>query len=137
MTSRQFAIIMALCFSSSSALAEEVLYCTDTGAVGFKWDKGVASLGRVARERFTVKVVSGTQRIITRMAGDTAGEASQYICKQPYPSIHPEALVCDDERSTEPWRFYHSGYVRAFLFGPPAGGIDPNIWIAYGTCTKF
>jgi hypothetical protein len=23
------------------------------------------------------------------------------------------------------------------LAGPPAGGVDPNVWLAYGTCTKF
>ncbi len=74
--------MMALCFTASSVLADEVLYCTDSDATGFKWDKDGAAhshSGRPTRftvERYTIKVVSETERIITRMVGDTAGSSN-------------------------------------------------------------
>jgi hypothetical protein len=36
-----------------------------------------------------------------------------------------------------PWIFYKTSYTRAFLGGPPTGGRDRNILVAYGTCAKF
>jgi hypothetical protein len=50
-------------------------------------------------------------------------------------------LVCEDDYSeTMPWFFNENdtSYTRAFLAGPPTDERnDPNISIAYGTCTKF
>jgi hypothetical protein len=68
--------IMTLCFTASSVLADEVLYCTDTAATGYLWDQGkAASVTRTVftEQRFTIKVVSASGRIITSMIGDTAG----------------------------------------------------------------
>jgi len=46
-------------------------------------------------------------------------------------------LACDDEVAGAPWIFYRNTYTRGFLVGPPGGGDDRNIYIAYGTCTQF
>src|SRR6516225_4454760 len=71
---------MVLC-SASLAMADEVLYCTDTDGIGFKWDNtGKVSSGKFNQDRFTVKVISDTQRVIARMVGDTAGTSSLYTC---------------------------------------------------------
>jgi hypothetical protein len=62
-------IIIGLCFFASPVLAEEVLDCTDTAVVGFKWDnKGVASPIGFEPNRYTIKVVSDSKRLITLMA---------------------------------------------------------------------
>jgi len=37
--SRKFGIAMLLILSASQVLAEEALYCVDTAAVGFMWDR--------------------------------------------------------------------------------------------------
>jgi hypothetical protein len=65
--------------AASPVLAEEVLYCVDTEMVGFAWDKaGQARQARFKPDRFTVKLVSDTERIITRMVGHTAGSSRTY-----------------------------------------------------------
>jgi hypothetical protein len=104
--------------------------------------KGVASPGKFTPDRYTIKVLSDTQRLITKMVGETAGIATLYDCKR---TFGPEQLVCADESIAEaahvtalragggyvPWAFYRNTYTRAFLFGPPAGAPrDANIWIA-------
>jgi hypothetical protein len=132
-------LMTALCFffTASPVVAEEVLYCVDTDAVGFAWGKdGDAKSSKFISERHTVKVVSDTGRLITRMQGDTAGTTEEYECKLKFPK---DFLVVCQERvlGTDKWNFYHNTYTRAMLYGPPSGGRDPNIWIAYGTCTKF
>ena len=67
-------MIILLCLTASPVLAEEVLYCTDTEVVGFRWDKaGKVSAGKFDTARFTIKVVSSTERTIAQMVGDTAG----------------------------------------------------------------
>ena len=56
----------ALWCITSPVLAEQVLYCVDTAVTGFKWsERGKASVSKFSAERFTVKVVSDTARIIT------------------------------------------------------------------------
>ena len=129
--------MMALCFTASSVLADEVLYCTDTAVTGFQWDKNGAvspRQGLFKEDRFTIKVVTETERIIIRMVGDTAGKSHQYKCSErpPYGQI-----VCNDITGLLPWVFQKNTYTRVFLAGPPAGGEDPNSYLAYGTCTKF
>jgi len=127
-------ITVAVVLAGSPAMAEEDLYCVDTQAVGFKWDNGRQVWQSAFREdRFTVKVVSDTQRIITKMVGDTAGFSRWYTCS----STWSRGIACNDGAGDMPWVFYRDTYTRAFLAGPPAGGTDQNIWIAYGTCTKF
>ena len=61
------------------------------------------------------------------------GEAERYTCKP----TGRERIACDDGSGVSPWVFYRGTYTRAYLGGPPAGGLDPNIWMAYGTCTGF
>jgi hypothetical protein len=68
--------------SASPAMAQQVLYCVDTQAVGFIWDKpDQARPAAFKEERYTVKVLSETDRIITRMVGDTAGQQEMYTCR--------------------------------------------------------
>jgi len=90
-------LMMALSFCAASpVLAEEMLYCTDTEVIGFKWDsRGVASSSTFAPERYTIKVASDTERFITRTVGDTAGVAFRYECERPISAGH-ERLVCSD-----------------------------------------
>jgi hypothetical protein len=130
-------VIMTLCFAASPLLADEVLYCTDTAATGFKWDKsGVASAKPTLFNelRFIIKVVSDRERIIAPMIGDTAGISSSYACVTSF-----ETTECEwnGGAGAEPWIFHGNTYTHAFLAGPPAGGGDPNIYLSYGTCTKF
>jgi hypothetical protein len=122
------------------ASAEQILYCTDTAGTGFTWfgNNQQGRQGKFVEERYTVKVLSESERMITRMVGDTAGVVERTTCHQPYPREKPEVVVCANESGTTPWVFHGiTTYTRAFLFGPPAGGGDPNIWISYGVCTKF
>src|SRR5262249_2630311 len=98
-----------------------------------------AAAGKVRQRRFTedrhrVEVLSDTQRIITPTVGDTAGHSVWYICHTPY---EEGEIACDDASGTVPWLFHRNTSPRAFLLGPPDGGGDPNIGVAYGTCTKF
>jgi hypothetical protein len=129
--------VMALCFTVSPLLADEVLYCVDAASTGFIMDK----IGAIPRptgftaERFTVKVVTDTERIISRMAGDAAGSFRPYKCHAPY---HDDRISCDDGFGDVPWFFYRSSYTRAYLSASLGGGPgDPNLVVAYGTCTKF
>jgi hypothetical protein len=130
-------LLMALCICMASPVqAEEVLYCVDMDATGFLWDKdNHASQRNFKLERHTIKVMSDTERLIQRMEGDTAGKTRRYKCRRTYGP--PESTACDDGLGDNPWVFYQTTYVRAFLAGPPAGGWDSNITVAYGTCTKF
>jgi hypothetical protein len=104
---------------------------------GFAWENGKAYRSSFSLERYTIKVVSENERLMTRMVGDTAGRTTPYQCEMP---IKPESdpIVCQEQGRARPWLFYRQTYVRSFMAGPPAGDpADPNIWIAYGTCTKF
>ena len=127
---------VAICFAASPSLAEEVLYCADTQAIGFFWDKArpeTASVSTFTPGRFTIKVISGTKRTITATSGGAAGFSAEYQCQPPFLN----RITCTDNIGTLPWIFSAGGYTRAFLSGPPVGSTDPNILVAYGTCTKF
>jgi hypothetical protein len=138
MTLRAGMCVLALCFTATPLLADEVLYCTDTDATGFKWDKnGAAAHLMFVEERFTVKIISEDQRLITPSIGDTAGRGEGYQCSRPLPHALSDRIECHDPTGGEVWVFFKNTYTRAFLAGPPAGGSDQNIWMAYGTCTKF
>jgi len=138
--------MLALCLTASSVLADEVLYCTDTAVTGFQWGKNGATSPRQGlfnEERFTIKVLTETRRIITRMIGGTTGKTLPitYECHGLGFEPPPDGpITCIDSflGAAEPWMFYKSNYTRAFLAGPRVmlDG-DPNIMIAYGTCTKF
>jgi hypothetical protein len=128
-------ITMALCLAASPVLAEEVMDCVDTQSVGFVWDKaGKVRQRPFTEDRYRVEVLSDTQRIITPMVGDTAGHSDWYICHTPY---EEGEIACEDGAGTAPWLFHRNTYTRAFLLRPPGGGGDPNIGVAYGTCTGF
>jgi AAA domain len=125
-------------YMASSALADDVLYCSDTGSIGFYWTQGEG--GQQPRQQvfnslhFTIKVFADGHRTITATNGDTAGMAAPYFC-------HPEGstTACElDGSNSLPWIFYKTSYTRASLGGgPPTGGKDRNIYVAYGTCAKF
>jgi hypothetical protein len=124
-----------LFFSASQVLAEELLYCTDTAIVGFMWDKkGEAKSTEFNSERHTVKVLSDSERLITRMqGGPTGAKPDQFKCTQA-----DNLVTCQGILPVNVWHFYPDAYTRAYLYGgPPASGRNPNIWVAYGTCTKF
>jgi hypothetical protein len=128
--------VMVLCFTASLVLAEDVLYCVDTNVVGFKWDNIAEALPTdFAALRHTVKVVSDTERIITRMIGDTAGDVIGFTCYHPF-SRRKDTIACEDSAGNT-WIFYRDSiYTRAFLTDPPRHN-DANILIAHGTCTTF
>jgi len=131
--------VVVLAVSGAPAQAEEVLYCTETGANGFSWDKKSPD-GRRTHfnlDRYTVKIISETRRTITAMTGDTKGQARHYSCKRPYTTIKKVRIVCDDGYGDVPWIFHDNTFMRALLSGPPTGGGDPNAFISYGTCVKF
>jgi hypothetical protein len=116
---------------------------TPNEVTGFKWDKNRnAFTTKFSPQRFTVKVVSETERFITQTTGDAVGFTDHYECRPSAPSSAPDLIACHDAEGFSPWLFRLNTYTRAFLYGsslyrsPGAGG-DPNIWIAHGTCTKF
>jgi hypothetical protein len=130
-------LTIALCLAVSPVLAQQVLYCVDTAATGFRWDKdGKVRQATFENDRFTVQVLSDNERIITPMTGEIAGKSKRYTCTRPYSGVQ-ERLVCDDGYDDEPWVFFRNTYTHAFTSGPPAGGTDVNIFVTYGTCTKF
>ncbi len=142
-------IALAIACVASPVLAEDVLYCTDTAVVGFKWDKdGQASMTRFVDHRFTIKIIPAKPkngqpfedgihfRLFTEKRIVSGGELTSTMEMECQPSLGA-TVVCEEDGSL-PWAFSKKNtYTRAFLGGPPAGGGDPDILIAYGTCTKF
>jgi hypothetical protein len=127
-----------LSFTTSTVLADDVLYCTDTAVTGFKWPtNGSPTSGSFREERFTIKVVSDEARVIASMVGTTVGRAIGFECKRFLPGVIPERVTCWDLTGGEFWVFFRNTYSRTFVSGPPTGGTDPNIFVGYGTCTKF
>jgi len=136
---RAVLLVAALVSLAGSALAEErVLFCTETASVGFKWVEGQTE-GRPTGfnlGHFTMKVLSETKRQI-KDAGE--GFFWTLTCRKVSPNNKPELIVCDYEHGngTNPWAFNGNNFVKAFLEGPPVKGEDPNIFISYGTCSRF
>lgn len=127
---------LILCLTATRAFAQEVLYCVDTNATGFKWDEhGTAAPQQFPHDRYTIKVLSDTDRIITRMDGSRAGGGYHYACRRPYSD--KDQIICEDSTGLEPWTFHGSSYTYAFLAGPPTGGDSSDLIIGYGTCTHF
>lgn len=130
--------IMVLFFTASSVLADEVLYCSDTDATGFAWDKeGNATPPRsFTPDRIKVTVKSDDTRLITPRTGESASESLMlFSCRRSL--VITDRITCVETFGGEMWVFFKNTYTRAFLAGPPAGGRNPHIWMAYGTCTKF
>lgn len=124
---------LAFCFFlASPAWAEEILYCSETGSTGFVWDKdGKAELSLFNERRFTVKVISEKKRVVS-----DNGREIEYTCDKSQQQYH-----CRQTNGAValPMIFGPKGFTRAFLHGTSLGGgtVDPNIWVSYGTCTKF
>ena len=66
---------LVLSLHASPALSEQTLYCTDTDATGFKWEKAEERrLANFKLARFTVKIESESGRTIVQTSeGDVAG----------------------------------------------------------------
>ena len=101
----------------------QVLYCIDEAVAGFVWEGDTTRRVGFVEERRVMKVLSEEER----MAGDT-----HLKCKQGLVGV----LACEDRFGDEIWKFKGDQFTRAFLQGGNLGG-NPNIAIAYGTCTKF
>lgn len=112
--------------------AEEVIHCTDSDAVGFRWHKGEDQPRKAgyALARFTVKAVSKTKRIIDWPSEERSLE---YKC---HPIAGP-ALVCSLQNLPALWTIIFKGnrYERVNNFSSLVGG-DPDLFVAYGTCSK-
>ncbi len=112
----------------------QVLYCVDEGVIGFKWDdKGNAEPVQFKEVRFTVNVVSETERSIHWPDDE---DAYLYNCVRGY----KDALQCSPFNTyfddlIRPVIFSDNDYTRAFLFADAA--VPPNIYVAHGTCSKF
>ena len=146
-------VLLALCFLASPVLAEEVLHCIDTENTGFHWEGGHASKTNFELSRFFVKIgpaegairlLSENDRLITQASeGVLQHKSAEYRCEK---ISGMGSIVCNDKAANGmPWLFGSNGhYVRAYLLGGPGGPrdpktfpLDPNIFIAYGICTKF
>ena len=71
------------------AWSEEVLFCTETASTGFIWEKGSAE-GRQTGyrpSRYIVKILSETERTITKPTGDLPGDTWSYACHSPRPHL--------------------------------------------------
>ena len=138
---------------SAPAWAEEVLYYSDTDAIGFSWDKGLSKGQRTTfdKERFVVKVISPTEREITATVGARKGWKRLYSCKRPladWATTKDEVtrrlsrqIACDID-SVEQWTFHDNTFVRVGIGGYPAGDPldtpgDSYSFVAYGTCVKY
>jgi hypothetical protein len=122
------AIAVALALGTMARAAEEeVLYCTDTDVNGFFWDNGEAKRAGFESSQLVVSVLPNGNRFI---------EKRLYKCSPLWPSA-PDLLSCKFPGSVvDLWIFRGMNYTRAYLFGENLGG-DPNIAVAYGTCTDF
>ena len=119
---------------SGPAWAEEVLYCTDTDVNGFMWENGKAKPSTFNGTRFTVKVISETQRFI-KWKGFT--EPIDYTCRKEKGQSGTRSH-CNASLGIIYWPIIFNGntYVRSYLFGEHIGG-GKNAFVAYGTCAKF
>ncbi len=139
------AVLLAL---TRPAVGEErVLHCSETGSTGFFWPPGQTE-GETTNfkpDRYIVNVLSETVREVTPTTGDTAGERGTFNCREMAFVVSEDkpgvaiGIVCHSHRygGLLSMFFHKNGFVRTFLAGPPAGGLDRNIIISYGVCTEF
>ncbi len=121
-------LAVVLAFGTTARAAEEkILYCTDTDVNGFFWDDDEAIRAGFESSRLVVRVLPNGNRFI---------EKRLYKCSPVWPS-EPDLLSCIFPNSlVDLWIFRGMNYTRSYLFGENLGG-DPNIAVAYGTCTDF
>jgi hypothetical protein len=135
---------MVIC-TASLAMADETLYCADTAVVGFKWDEGKVATTTFSPHRYKVKVISDTEFHIVEIKGAGAPSLSDRVSVAVFTYTchslgHYGRIACDGLGGGDPWVFYGNNYTHAFLTGTPVGppnSTDPNISVAYGTCTHF
>ncbi len=123
---------------SATAWGEEVLLCTVTENTGFEWDEGAikARWALFKKDRFIVKIISESKRTITRTTGDPKEGSRSYTCRRPH-VMFKKRIVCSAGIGGQPFIFHDNTFTHAYLWGPPAGGSDLNISVAYGTCVKY
>jgi hypothetical protein len=132
---KRTATIVIACLIATPALAEEVLYCTDTDANGFMWDaEGNGERTGFQPQRFTVKVISETERKFQYQHWPTPGP---YRCTK-VQGIPGGLLSCVGILGDALWpiNFRGNSYVRAAIIGAPTLPSDAT-YVAYGTCAKF
>lgn len=124
------AIVMTL---AGPAWAEETLNCVDKASNGFQWKDGKAKRSGFKPERFTVRVVSDSVRILKPPGTSTP---RKYECKKLL--VSPHILECWDTQNPtfNPIIFQGDRFARVSNFSEHVGG-DPGMLVAYGTCTKF
>lgn len=88
---------------NSSADAEEVFYCIEKSSHGFVWgnQKGNAVSMSMTADRHLVRVISETERLITRTTGDKDQKSTRYTCKKNDKST----IACDEGGGIMPWIF--------------------------------
>lgn len=114
--------------------AQDVLQCVDTAVTGFKWEQGAAGPPRVTAfqaQRFTVQLASMERRTIQ---WPTLSQPWDYEC---VPSVPGRALVCASTAlpGLNPIIFNGDRFERVGNYGAHVGG-DPDLYVAYGTCTR-
>jgi hypothetical protein len=130
---KQIAAIVIACLIATPALAEEVLYCTETAASGFTWDdKGNGIPTSFDEARFTVKVISATERVIKW----TGISAFNYTCRASGLSDSYLSCIRSNGEADYPIIFRGNSFIRSVIYGPAAPKGD-TIHVAYGTCTNF
>lgn len=132
----RFVIIVAVFLGGVPlALAEEVLYCTDTDANGFRFGENTnvkAQLQHFIPQRFTVKIISETERLVRTPDWP---EPIKYKC---FKRVDAFSCVESDGVAFAPINFGPNGYTRAKLLSKPIfDDAVPDMYVAYGTCTKF
>jgi hypothetical protein len=122
------AIVMTL---GGPAWAEETLFCVDTDANGFEWKDGKNKRTGYTPQRFTVRVVSKTERWIKF---SPMPKAIRYNCRHRVAGT----FYCNLSSNTAilPIIFEGNRFERVKNGGEHVGGYG-DLYVAYGTCTKF
>ena len=108
-----------------------VYYCTDTKVAGIKWEKnGTTQMVPFKLSRHTMKIFPNGRREIR--SGD--GSTWIYSCEKVWPKSDAKEVRCTNGLHT--WIFVGDQYTTSDM---PGGNIDAgsNIWVAYGSCSKF
>ena len=132
-------IIFVIGVLSLPAWGEEVLYCTDKGAVGFVWAdvNGKPRPATYAKTQWVVKVISSKRRDIS--VGDNT---YTYACLPP-----EDGRISCHQRSFMTWIFMGDQYLRTSMIGAniltateirelSAARQKATVVIAHGACAK-
>ena len=124
--------VLVLMYISSSALSEEIMYCTDNAdqVIGFT-SKNDWAFTRFEEARYTVKFSANYTQL--QIGTD------EYQCQKPYATIGKDGIVCQQ----------NSGFT--FIFNPKnkkyikldcsifsyTSDVGDTCSLAQGTCVKF